>query len=818
MQPLQEQSTSLDSNATGGSNVTDYAYDSHGWLVKTSTTPYYISAAPSSVFYPTTDADVPGQTVTTYDGMGRSVGSAFYSYGQLQWSSSTAYPGVDRTDTTPPPGGTASTTYVDAQGRTTESLQYHGSTPTGAATETDYAYTTVPNATTGALNTVTTITDSSGHQWTETSDAQGNRIAASDPDAGSTSATYDAAGDELTATNANGSVVSYTYDILGRKLAEYNGTTQQTSAELAAWSYDTAIAGKGEPASQTSYYNGNAYKQSTAGYSPLGSPTGTSTTIPAAEGNLAGTYSVSYSYGLLTGALESTTYGADGGLPAETVSDSYTTTGDLAGISGNADYLTAATDNPLGQTTRATIGDMPDQLVQTNTYDVDTDRVTESFLDAENDSTGHLDDISTYWNAVGQITAQNDAEDNGTATDLQCYTYDSQGRLGTAWTDTGVVSSAASPSVPNIGGCKNAAPSAATNGGPAPYWETYSYDPNGQSSGNRSTVTDYNTDGTVATTQAYSYNTATGTTGQPDTLQALNTTNGSGTPVSESTYSYNPDGSTKTDIVTNAAGSTVNDQSFTYDPNGLTSSVEDSATNNASGYQYDASGNLLLQKDTIAGGTTTLLYLPDEQITMNSGGGLTALRYYNTGSGITVIRDNTGNLSYETSTSQGTGTLTISSVLAGENRRYFTPYGNTRGTTPATWVDGRSYLGRPSDPATNLDLLGAREYDPVSGHFLSRDPVLEVSDPNQIGGYTYAGDDPVNNSDPTGLCLGLDDVCNPQLNPKSPPRAAVAVAVAVTTTAAAAGTATPEDSVRVPAEAAAACRAWATAPVRLPHP
>jgi RHS repeat-associated protein len=372
-------------------------------------------------------------------------------------------------------------------------------------------------------------------------------------------------------------------------------------------------------------------------------------------------------------------------------------------------------------------------------------------LDVENDSVGHLDDTSTYWNAAGQITAQNDVQDDGSNTDLQCYTYDGQGRLTAAWTDTAGVSSAASPSVPNIGGCKSAAPSAATNGGPAPYWETYAYDPGGESSGNRSTVTDYNTSGTVTSQQTYGYTGATGTGGQPDTLQTLSTTNGAGTTLSSAAYTYNPDGSTATDTVTNGSGTPTSTQAYTYDPNGLTSTVTDSTANTKAGYQYDASGNLLLQKDTIAGATTTLLYLPDEQLTMNSSGGITALRYYDTGSGLTVIRDNTGNLTYQASTSQGTGTLTISSALTNENRRYFTPYGNTRGTAPMTWVDGRSYLNQPNDPATGLGLLGAREYDPATGHFLTRDPVLEATDPNQLGGYTYSGDDPVNGTDPNGL-------------------------------------------------------------------
>ena len=771
MQLLQEQSTSLDSAASNGSNVTDHAYDSHGWEVKTTASPYYITAAPSSSLYETTDAAVPGQTVTTYDGMGRATASAFYSLGQPQWTTTTTYPGVEESYTVPPTGGTATATFTDAQGRTTSSWQYHGDAATGNAadaTVTNYGYTT-GSLPTGAVNAgsydkVTTVTDASGHEWTQTTDAQGNQVATTDPDAGSSTATYSPAGDLLTSTDGNGTVVSYAYDALGRKVGQYNTATQSTANLLASWTYDSAPGGEGQLGSQSSYYNGSPYTQKTTGYNALGESLGVITTIPAADGNLANSYSVAYTYNAVTGAPYTTTYGADGGLPAETVSDSYTVTGDLENVTGSlnsgassTDYLTAAVANPLGQVTRATVGDMPNQLVQTTNYDVDTDRATETFLDAENNSSSHLDDTSTYWNAAGQITAQNDVQDSGTNTDLQCYTYDGQGRLTTAWTDTAGVSSAAAPSVPNIGGCVSATPSASTNGGPDPYWETYAYDPNGQSSGNRSTVTDYNTSGAVTSTQAYGYNTGvTGTTGQPDTLQTLNTTDGTGATVSNAAYKYNADGSTQNVTVTNAAGTITSNQNYTYDPTGrttgITDTTADTATNTASGYQYDASGNLLLQTDTIAGKTTTLLYLPGEQLSMNSSGGITALRYYDTGSGITVIRDNTGNLTYQTGTSQGTGTLTISSALTGEDRRSFTPYGNARGTTPTTWVDGRGFLDQPSDPATGLDLLGARDYDPASGHFLSRDPVLEATDPNQIGGYTYAGDDPVNGSDASGMC------------------------------------------------------------------
>ncbi len=85
-------------------------------------------------------------------------------------------------------------------------------------------------------------------------------------------------------------------------------------------------------------------------------------------------------------------------------------------------------------------------------------------------------------------------------------------------------------------------------------------------------------------------------------------------------------------------------------------------------------------------------------------------------------------------------------------RRYFDPYGNPAGTAPSSWPDANSYLGKPQDPNTSLDLLGARQYDPVTGRFLSVDPVLETGSPQQMGGYAYAGDNPATSSDPTGLC------------------------------------------------------------------
>jgi RHS repeat-associated protein len=95
-------------------------------------------------------------------------------------------------------------------------------------------------------------------------------------------------------------------------------------------------------------------------------------------------------------------------------------------------------------------------------------------------------------------------------------------------------------------------------------------------------------------------------------------------------------------------------------------------------------------------------------------------------------------------------------------RRYYDPYGNPVGTVSA-WPDNHAYLGKPTDPSTSLDLLGARQYDPATGRFLSLDPLLQPGNPLAMGGYAYAGNNPATERDPTGLnpCITNGNTCQP---------------------------------------------------------
>ncbi|MFJ5834921.1 RHS repeat-associated core domain-containing protein, partial [Streptomyces sp. NPDC093089] len=73
-----------------------------------------------------------------------------------------------------------------------------------------------------------------------------------------------------------------------------------------------------------------------------------------------------------------------------------------------------------------------------------------------------------------------------------------------------------------------------------------------------------------------------------------------------------------------------------------------------------------------------------------------------------------------------------------------------RGAQPATWRGDKGFVGGTKDADTGLTHLGAREYDPAIGRFVSVDPVMDLADPQQTHGYTYSNNNPVNLSDPSG--------------------------------------------------------------------
>ncbi|MDN3360065.1 RHS repeat-associated core domain-containing protein, partial [Actinomadura sp. DC4] len=129
-----------------------------------------------------------------------------------------------------------------------------------------------------------------------------------------------------------------------------------------------------------------------------------------------------------------------------------------------------------------------------------------------------------------------------------------------------------------------------------------------------------------------------------------------------------------------------------------------------------------------------------------------ATRYYSFGDQTIASRTTTG-LTWLISDQHGTAEASVGGDAAqAVNHRRFTPYGQARGTQPTTWQGTRGFVGGTIDTALGgLTQLGAREYDPGTGRFLSVDPVFDGSDPQSLNGYSYANDNPTTDSDPSGL-------------------------------------------------------------------
>ncbi|GGR60218.1 RHS repeat-associated core domain-containing protein [Streptomyces aurantiogriseus] len=174
-------------------------------------------------------------------------------------------------------------------------------------------------------------------------------------------------------------------------------------------------------------------------------------------------------------------------------------------------------------------------------------------------------------------------------------------------------------------------------------------------------------------------------------------------------------------------------------------------------YVYDAMGNRLLER-TSAG---AVLNLPDTKVSLTTAGKLRyAERTYAGigGPGVTRYRDaanNTAGFSehlFAQATDLNGTPLAEVRLDGGMAVRVAKkdPWGEDRAANLAP----RSHTGfhtGDDDAETGLTHLGAREYDPGTGRFISADPVLDDSDPLQANGYSYANNNPVTHADPSGL-------------------------------------------------------------------
>jgi len=194
----------------------------------------------------------------------------------------------------------------------------------------------------------------------------------------------------------------------------------------------------------------------------------------------------------------------------------------------------------------------------------------------------------------------------------------------------------------------------------------------------------------------------------------------------------------------NSVGTLLMQGTYTYDPTDRRIGVDDtvSGVETKTWTVYDGSNTYA---DFGGGGTLQQRYLhgpaADQILTRSSSGGSTA--WYLTDK-LGTVRD----------VANASGTV-IDHVA-------YDSYGNLASETNAASGDRFKFAGRELDAATGLYYYRARRYDPLSGRFISQDPIRFLS--GDVNFYRYVGDAPTNGTDPTGL----QD--NPTTSPPGPPR------------------------------------------------
>ncbi|MBG0562572.1 hypothetical protein I4J89_13990 [Actinoplanes sp. NEAU-A11] len=734
LRPRQTQTPS----AAGDGNrvVTDTIHDQYG-RATVAYGPHVEPGAASETLWTEPQWSVPAVSRTDLDLAGRVEAEVFLSGDDREnlvekWRTTTAHEG-DILTTTPPAGGIATSTVTDIEGRTI-ALRQHTTTAgvAGAYQETRYRFDRKGNQ--------VKVIDPAGNEWTSQFDARGRKTQATDPDHGITRTTYNDAGEVVTVTDARDEVLWYGYDRIGRKTETRDDSP--AGALRAQWRYDTLYSGQAgfrghltesvryEPAGSASAYRWQV-RQFDARYQPTGINHVIPATLPAGDDKLSGTYVYSYGYAAPNGEPLTTTYPAGpagSGLVTEQLTTGYDGATGLpvrvdTSLTGSAGTLATTSYTAYGEVNGSVRSVAGTPAVEDVIYrDEATRRISRT------SAVGVTERGYTY-DPAGNITELAEPDDR------QCFRYDRLAQLTRAWTPKQGMTCAAEPAVADLGG-------------PAPYWTDWTIN----STGSRVTEVSHGTAGN--TTRTYRVPAGGAGVTRPHALTEMTTAEPGKAPVTNK-YAYDASGNT----VCRPAGTAANDcddgsgsQVLTWDAEGRVAAIA-AAGKTEQANVYDADGARLIRRDS----TGRTLYLPGQEI-RQEGNTVTGTRYYSFAGGVIASRTGgsaSANLTWLYTDHQGTQQTAVNAASHAVTVRRQTPYGGPRGPRSA-WPTGKGFVGGDNDP-TGLVHLGAREYDAVTGRFISVDPLMDMADPHQWNGYSYAGNSPVTRSDPDGLKPITDD-------------------------------------------------------------
>jgi RHS repeat-associated protein len=713
--------TDQDPVQAGASIKTTYTYDTHGNLNQVSR-PLDSPAGTLNVSFNRTDSTHPDDVITKTDGDGK-----VWSY------SHDAAKGYLLTATDPVSSLDVTHYGYDAAGRQICKVVARGNTtcpntPIGTF-ETQYSYD--PSG--ELVDTLAPL----GHHSTALFDLDGNRTSATDADGNITGNAYDAV-DRLTQVNHPDSTFDTTsYDDLGNVLEQ---TTANASATFFKFDYTydnlnhlTGATDNANPRRTTSY----SYDAQDELVSVTDPQSQVTTNAYDGAGRLA---RVAYSDGVTPPI--SYTYDADGqrlSMVDGTGSSSY---------SWDSLHRMKQTTNGAG----SAVGYV---------YDYRNDATTITYP-------GAIGSVQRQFDPAGRLSHVQDWLGNGIT-----FAYDVDGNLKSSAFPNGVIAT-------NTYDNADQSQQIADTGAGALFNLSYTSTPRdqlGQLKSDGSTTYGYDNRNRLTTingaSNSWTFDPANDVTKTPNASsmtydganQLQSMVSGAGT----TTFGFDSRGNRTTQTPPSGPATTYGydqanrltsyNQSATYGYNGDGLRMTKNVTATATQFTYDTSGGLpvIIQAGATTNGTTsTTSYLtgprglPVEQIAPGSTVGF-------------FHQDQLG------STARMSGSA---DTLVGSYS--YTPFGVITVNSGTAPVFG--FAGQYADAESGLVYLRARYYDPSTGQFISRDPLVAVT----RAPYAYVADNPLNAIDPSGLdFLGIGNAINTLINKPAVAAKAASIAAAV---------------------------------------
>jgi RHS repeat-associated protein len=565
-------------------------------------------------------------------------------------------------------------------------------------------------------------------------DTRGRKSSTIDPDMGTWGYTEDGFGDLVSQTDAKLQSTVMTYDPLGRMLTKTDATG------TAQWVYDTAPgAGVGKLAAMVSPPDPNLAGPCTI---PLVTITG---------GNRAGkswrytalgevqevdecadatTFASTYQYDAL-GRQSLVRYPIVGSSQLA-VGYHYTSLGYLQYLTDDSsDYSVlwqAKAMNALGQVTDE---QMRNGVETASTRNPLTGWLLGSTATAHSDQDRQIQNWSYGFDEIGNLLTRNRADAVNAVTSSETFTYDLTNRLSTSLVTT-------------------------SGGGNQP--DSFGYDALGNLMQKGGNVYTYGAGCQAGARGAGPHAVCTVAGGAPFVYDA----NGNLTASGSRSVTYNPSNKV-THVESDPATSQGNDTGSVYfmygaDGNRVVQSVTSGNTNERTIYVgLGSTGKSLYELTTKTGAPTTHVHFIYANVVhggnafalrvLDDGGAVVANRYYSSDhlGSVTAMSDDQGHVS-----ATGTDPTAFGYDPWGARR-------NPDGTAanPASFdlpFGHREFTAQEQVPNVGLVNMNGRLYDPSLGRFLSPDPNIQfVSDLQSYNRYSYAGNNPLRYTDPTGF-------------------------------------------------------------------